>query len=104
MKAAKIGAGDSTRPGVRGRSLQRLVSLTREEVSALKTGDIVTVTWFGGNGPHEYTVRNDLKAYDLYRTASATSVAQLLDGHHDIRRKANEVAERRAQQKGNNDE
>ena len=60
--------------------------LSLDEILALKTGERVTVTWDGGNGPHEYEIRNDLDAWQLYRTAGATSTKELSDGYNDVRR------------------
>jgi hypothetical protein len=53
--------------------------LTTEQIRSLKTGDKVIVTWDGGNGPHLYEIRNDLDDWTLYRTAGATSTADLLE-------------------------
>lgn len=30
--------------------------MTIDEIRNLKTGDVVSVTWFGGNGPHTYWI------------------------------------------------
>lgn len=32
-------------------------ALTAEEISALRNGTVIKVTWSGGNGPHEYRIR-----------------------------------------------
>ena len=65
--------------------------LSLAEISQLKTGDRVIVIWSGGNGPHEYEVRNDLDAWHLYRTAGATSVEKLGDGYHEVRKANTEM-------------
>jgi hypothetical protein len=33
--------------------------MTLEEIKQLQTGDRVRVTWFGGNGPHVYTIKRN---------------------------------------------
>ena len=52
--------------------------LTTDQISLLKTGDFIIVTWDGGNGPHLYEIRNDLDPWALCRTTGATSVGELL--------------------------
>ncbi len=37
--------------------------LTRDEIALLKVGDVVHVTWDGGNGPHSYKVVEDSMSY-----------------------------------------
>lgn len=58
--------------------------LSRREISTLKTGDRVTVIWCGGNGPHEYKIRNDLDSWERYRTVGVTAVEELMDGYHEV--------------------
>jgi len=44
--------------------------LSAEEIAALPNGTRIIVTWDGGNGPHEYVIRNDLDAHEIYLTTN----------------------------------
>lgn len=47
--------------------------LSVEEIKALRNGEQVIVTWRGGNGPHEYTIRNDLPRWELRQSANIST-------------------------------
>ncbi len=51
--------------------------LSFKEISELKNGDRIIITWDGGNGPHEYEIRNDIDSWERYH--SLTNVIRIKD-------------------------
>lgn len=57
-----------------GSTLHSGPDLTREQIASLANHVRIVVTWDGGNGPHHYTVRTDLDAWDLHRTPGVVGI------------------------------